>query len=226
MIAVSSLASPVRPVSAPGIMLPVDVGSWADWVNAVGTYLAVAGAAFAGAVALRSYRVQQASTIRQVAEYVKEEKRRLQTERQAQAATVAVWVFRGRSRWHVYRANGSDLPIFRVTVYFECATHAISTAVERGTQGPSNAQESTKLTNALYYILNRANSLDADPDEIRVEIAFTDAAGIRWCRRADGMLDEVPKDFDFEQASERLVDRLVPDGDERETGGGGSSPEH
>lgn len=192
----------------------MDSGSWADWVNAVGTYLAVAGAVFAGVVALRSYRGQQGATERQLALYAADERERTQRARQAQASKMAVWAFRGRYNWLVHGVNTSGLPVFRLTVLFSSENPPFSVAVERGTQGPAEQGKTRKMTNALKYLLAARNAQDMDPGELRTEIAFTDSSGVRWHRDHVGMLHEVDAQFDFADAEERLVDRNVPIQDE------------
>lgn len=192
----------------------MDSGSWADWVNVGGTYLAVAGAVFAGVVALRSYRAQQAATDRQLALYAADERERVQRARQDQASKMAVWAFRGRYNWLVHGVNNSGLPVFRLTVHFSSDNPPFSVAVERGTQGPAEQGKTRKLTNALKYLLATRNAQDMDPGELRTAIAFTDSSGVRWHRDESGVLHEVDAQFDFVDAEERLIDRDVPIQDE------------
>jgi hypothetical protein len=188
----------------------VELGSWADWVNAVGTYFAVGGAAFAGVVAHRSYKTQQEATKRQLAQYEKEEQKRLLTERQSQANMVAMWIFRGRYGWHVQGVNTSDLPIYGLVLHLYSENPLFSVAIERGTQGPSGPETSKKLTNAARHVLEKHDVLEMDPDDLRLAIAFTDMAGVRWHRDHRGFLHEVESSFDFHDAGERLIDREVP----------------
>jgi hypothetical protein len=188
----------------------MELGSWADWVNAVGTYLAVAGAVFAGVIALRSYRAQRAATNRQIAQYAEDESRRLERERRDQASKVAIWAFRGRYHWLVHGVNASGLPIFRLIVLIRGKNPAFSVAIERGTQGPGGPSKVRKLSNALEHVLTQRNALDTDMHDLQMEIAFTDTSGIRWHRDHTGLLREVPSNFDFAEAEERLIDRHVP----------------
>lgn len=189
---------------------PVDSGSWADWVNAVGTYLAVAGAAFAGVVALRSYRSQKAATDRQLEVYAGDEKRRIEHARQQQASKVAMWIFRGRFGWAVQWVNDGGLPIFRTIVHIQSKDPSFSVALERGTQGPQGPSTSKKMSNALCYILEQHRATDMNPADVTLAIAFTDMAGVRWPRDNDGSLREVDTTFDFGDVAERIVDRDVP----------------
>jgi hypothetical protein len=69
---------------------------------------------------------------------------------------------------------------------------------------------SRELSNALQDLLAKRNALEMDPNGLGVEIAFTDAGGVRWHRDSLGKLQEVPDSFDFDEADERLVGRLVP----------------
>jgi hypothetical protein len=188
----------------------VEIGSWADWVNTLGTYLAVAGAAFAGVVGLRSYRSQHAATERQLAGQAADERRRVERERQEQARKVAVWIYRGRFNWSVDSANTSGLPVFRLVLRVYCDDPAFSVAIERGTHGPQDGGRSTKLSNALETVLDERGALDANPALVHVDITFTDAAGTRWLRTEDGRLRVVEDAFEFPDVDQRLVDRLVP----------------
>lgn len=197
----------------------MDLGSVADWVNAAGTVLAFCAASFAGAVAVRSYRTQQQATDRQLAIHAADERRRELDERQWQAAKVAIWVYRGRRNWGVSVANNSGLPVYRLTVLLSSENPRFAVAVERGTQGPNRAATSDKLTNALRVILAQRNALGMDPNDLRVSIAFTDAAGVRWHRDPHGKLAEVSDSFDFDDVDERLIDRLVPEHDARDRRG-------
>jgi hypothetical protein len=192
----------------------MDSGSWADWVNAAGTYLAVASAVFAAVVALRSYRIQRAATDKQLAQYAEDERLRLDRERRDQASKVAIWAFLGRYHWLVHGVNASGLPTFRLTVLVGSDDPSFSVAIERGTQGPGGPDRVRKLGNALEYVLAEHSALDMDPDNLRLEITFTDTWGVRWHRDHVGLLHEVSNDFDFVDAPERLVDRDVPIRDE------------
>lgn len=188
----------------------VDLGSIADWVNAAGTLLAFGAASFAGIVAVRTYGFQQRATDRQLAIHAADEHRRERNERQWQASKVAFWVYRGRHSWFMSGANNSGLPVYRVTIHVFSDHPQFSVAIERGTQGPGPSDKSRKLTNALQVLLEQRNAIEMDPNELRLAIAFTDAAGIRWHRNELGRLEEVPESFNFSSVDERLVDRLVP----------------
>lgn len=188
----------------------VDSGSWADWVNAIGTYLAVAGAVFAGIVALRSYRNQQAATDRQLTQQSDDEQRRLEREHRELASKTAVWFFKGTYIWAVHIVNSSGLPVFNVTTLFTSTSPPFSVAVERGTQGPTEPIRSVTLTNALRYILEEHDGLNMDPANLKMEAVFTDAAGARWRRDPNGMLHEAPQRFDFASAESRLIERELP----------------
>ncbi len=188
----------------------MELGSWADWFNAVGTYLAVGGAVFAGIVGLRSYRSQHAAIESQLAIQAADEQRRLERERQEQASKVAMWIYRGRYHWYVNGANTSELPVFRLVLRVYCDNPEFAVAIERGTQGPDDGGRSTKLSNALETVLDERGALDANPALVHVDITFTDAAGTRWLRTEDGRLRVVEDSFEFPDVDQRLVDRLVP----------------
>jgi hypothetical protein len=188
----------------------VELGTWADWVNAIGTYLAVGGAVFAGIVGLRSYRAQQASTERQLAAYAEEQQRRQHSDRQAHASNVAMWIFRPRSGWQVQWVNASNLPIYRVVVHLWAVEPAFSIAIERGTQGPSVPYTSGKMSQALTFVLEQHNAIDVDPNALKLAVAFTDTAGVRWLRDETGLLYEVAATFEFGDAAERIIDRNIP----------------
>lgn len=189
---------------------PMESGSWADWVNVVGTYLAVAGAVFAGFTAWRGYKLQRDETRREIASLNEEKQRRHDEERSAQASKVAYWITRGHAEWHVSGANTSGLPIFNLVLRMYGDDPMFSVAVTRGTQGPDDVGRSRKLANVLEVILVARDALDVNPSKVHLDIVFTDAAGTRWLRTEDGKLHAVHDDFEFENVDERLVDRLVP----------------
>src|SRR4051794_29582904 len=110
----------------------------------------------------------------------------------------------------VQGVNASGLPIFRLTVLIRSNKPAFSVAIERGTQGPGGPDRVRKLSNAVEYVLAQRNALDMDPGDLFMEIAFTDTSGARWRRDHLGILHEVPSEFDFVDADERLVDREIP----------------
>ena len=188
----------------------MEPGAWADWVNAVGTFLTFGGAVFAGVVAFRSYRTQRAAMDRQLTRYAEEERRRHDEQRSNQASRVTFWIYRGRYRWYVNGANTSGLPVFRLVLRVYCDDPEFSVAVERGTQGPDDSGRSRKLSNALETVLAERGALDVDPAGVHIDIAFTDAAGVRSLRTEDGRLRIVDDSFVFPDVEERLVDRLVP----------------
>ena len=188
----------------------MELGTLADWLNALGTYLAFTGAAFAGVVAWKSYRTQQAATDRQLAHHADEETQRLQTERQTQARSVAMWIFRGRIGWRVQWVNASHLPIYRVVVHLHSENPRFSVAIERGTQGPSLPGTSRKMSSVVRHLLEQHDGLDMEPDDLKLAIAFTDTSGVRWVRDEQGALREAKPDFNFGDAERRILDRDVP----------------
>ena len=62
----------------------------------------------------------------------------------------------------------------------------------------------------MTHILRRRNVFDMYPDDLQVAFALTDRAGVRWLRNEIGVLSEVPGSFEFADAGERIVGRLVP----------------
>jgi hypothetical protein len=106
--------------------------------------------------------------------------------------------------------NASNLPVFRLVLRMYCDDPEFAVAVERGTQGAGEIGRSNKLTNALETILDARGALDVDPGSVHIDIAFTDASGIRWLRTEDGQLQIVDESFNFSDVEERLIDRLIP----------------
>ncbi len=72
--------------------LPVEPGSVADWVNAVGTLLAFVGAASAAIIAWNSYRTQLRQTALQISTLEQAERHRKVEQERMQASKVAFWV--------------------------------------------------------------------------------------------------------------------------------------
>lgn len=185
----------------------MEPGTVADWVNAAGTYLAFSGATFAGVVAYRAYKIQSRGTQAQLDAFATEERHRRDSNQRSQATKVAMWIYRGYAGWFVQWVNASELPIYGVVVRILGENPTVSVAIERGTQGPSAPGNSRKLTHALRQILDERGASEMNPVDLKLEIAFTDAAGIRWLRDGDGRLRQVESRFNFQDAAERFVDR-------------------
>jgi len=161
----------------------------ADWLNAVGTLLAFGAATVAAMAALRSYRAQLAALEADVTRLREENARREAQDRRAQAATVAVWAFQGQSGWCVDLVNDSGLPVHDLAVRFRFGS-AVHVA-QRGTQGPTPARRSDQLTDELRRFVAGLPAATVGAGGPALDVAFTDAAGLRWHRQPCGRLTEV-----------------------------------
>lgn len=184
----------------------MEVGSLAEWANAGGTILAFAGASFAALIAVKSYRVQRRLTNAQLELYAEQNRERELSQRRSQATKIAAWPLKGRHEWYAFVLNDSGLPVYRMAI--RVRSERFDFTICRGTQGPTPAYLSKKLTNALRVMLEKNDALNMNPETLHVEVCFTDAAGLRWHRAADGRLTEVENDFEFPVAG--IYDREIP----------------
>jgi hypothetical protein len=97
--------------------LPVESGSVADWVNAVGTLLAFLGAASAAIIAWNSYRTQLRQTALQISALEQSERHRQVEQERAQASKVAFWVGVTARGPGVAYVNLSGLPVYDISVH-------------------------------------------------------------------------------------------------------------
>jgi hypothetical protein len=94
----------------------MESGSVADWVNAIGTLLAFAGATAAVVIARRSYETQLRQTTVQIAALEQAEQQRRAEEERAQASRVAFWVGVVSQGPGVAYVNLSGLPVYDVVI--------------------------------------------------------------------------------------------------------------
>lgn len=180
-------------------MFPIDSGSIADWVGAIGGLLAVIASVLA-------WRSSDRINKRMLAleEKRAENKKRLQIRGQAEsifAAGVNLPERDGVGRWGIYLFNGSDQPIFDITVE---SNHLNS--------GKRNATCEIGLLPPGRYIMpadakyhwGALINLDRCKEEVDLlvkgkgkkmitEMRFSDYRRHKWCLK-DGMLQEIPEE--------------------------------
>jgi hypothetical protein len=182
----------------------MDLGSVADWVNALGTLLAFGGAAFASLVALRSYRLQLSGTESQVAALeAAEAARKVEAER-SQASQVAFWTgvnSEGPAVWYV---NRSGLPVYdlRIAVfvlenrldfnYLAIGPYDQESILRRVRVGLMEFGANTELDEWRTLLSSR---------RFFCATAFRDASNRWWLRNIDGELSSVA---DSDQANSML----------------------
>lgn len=193
---------------------PMNSGSVADWVNALGTLLAFGGAAFASAVALRSYRLQLQGTEAQVnALEAADVARRTEFER-SQAARVAFWTGVNPAGPAVWYVNQSGLPVYdmAITVF----TPGSSCRFNYLALGPS---EHEKVLPRVRTGLVATGALD-DFDEWRRLLStrqflcaavFRDASNRWWLRNIGGELSPVVGRDQVEDVIAAEADKLALD---------------
>ena len=180
-------------------MFPVDSGSIADWVGAIGGLLAVVASVLAWKSSDRINKRMLA-----LEEKRETDKRRLQIRGQAEsifAAGVKLPDRDGAGRWGIYLFNGSDQPIFDITVESNRLDSGMRNATcEIGLLPPGRY---IMPADAQYHWGALVN-LDRCEEEVDLlvkgkgkkmitEMRFSDYRRHNWCLK-DGMLQEIPEE--------------------------------
>lgn len=180
-------------------MFPVDSGSIADWVGAIGGLLAVVASVLAWKSSDRINKRMLA-----LEEKRETDKRRLQIRGQAEsifAAGVKLPDRDGAGRWGIYLFNGSDQPIFDITVESNRLDSGMRNATcEIGLLPPGRY---IMPADAQYHWGALVN-LDLCEEEVDLlvkgkgkkmitEMRFSDYRRHNWCLK-DGMLQEIPEE--------------------------------
>jgi len=178
----------------------MDPGSLAEWAAAGVNLLALIGVGIASYAAIKTNQTQRRQVVSQLARFELEDKSRDDRQRSYQARRVAVWVTRGASKWHLFFANSSALPVYDISI--RVVSPGTDAVLRRSTIGPCEPRRSISLTTQLRTILEGqppgpASAADegqgglAQVHDVQIEICFTDASGVRWKRTADGRLFQV-----------------------------------
>jgi hypothetical protein len=107
------------------------------------------------------------------------------TRTSGQASFVAAWL----SPASAVLMNASDLPVFGVVVWFVDPAAAIRVPVTLPMLGPGRRE----VELPAGFAERRGEARPHPADSVGVEIAFSDAAGRHWLRRADGGLESLPE---------------------------------
>jgi len=175
----------------------MEIGTVADWVSACSALLAVAVASAAWIVARRSYQVQLEDVRRRLQQQEAEVRQQKEQARREQGDKVAAWLIFDEPEWNVHYVNASKLPVYELSI--RVFSEDFDRVIHRGVEGPAGPRKSRRLTEALNKVLKQsgATATVARPDGLECELAFTDAAGVRWRRGPRGDLTEVARNFEL-----------------------------
>lgn len=173
-------------------------GDLPTWISAVASLGALVFAAIATVAAIRVYRIESARD-RVAAE---ETRRRDEEVRRSQAVLVSGWwggdPHSGKPRPGAFIRNASDAPVYHVAISVLDPVTPESGATLAVPVIPPTAEP------AFYPVAATPHAPKAADDEHRVELSFTDAAGLRWIRDQWGRLSEVKPELwmwaDFQRA--------------------------
>ncbi|BCB76969.1 hypothetical protein GCM10022251_44520 [Phytohabitans flavus] len=158
-------------------MLAADWGDVPTWLSSVGTVFALIFAALAALAAQRVYRIESER------DRVAADARREQVAfaRRTQAALVSAWWGRGADGWGAFVRNASETPVYQVGLtVLDIHDPNVGDRIDLPIVPPS-AQP-----------VFQPSGLTASPGgDYRVEVTFTDSAGVRWIRDQLGRLSEL-----------------------------------
>src|SRR5262245_16030821 len=160
----------------------MQLGDTAEWVSAVATVGALVFAAIAARAARAAYRIESERD-RVNAD---ERQRHEAFVRRGQAALVSAWWGSRSGTWGAFVRNASETPVYHVRVLVVSARDPdVHEAIDLIVLPPA--------AEPVFYptgIVEDSAEVPVDPDR-RVEVAFSDSAGIRWIRDQQGGLAEV-----------------------------------
>ena len=171
--------------------MQVDWGSVPDWLSGGGALLAVLFAGIAAKAAIRA-NIHQTRQIQQIEQ--QEQDRRAERTR-AQAALVAAWVVPDGSLLpRIFFRNGSQLPVYAVTV--ACHSPLGSADHRYPVRGPDAAPVVlSRLTGVLRGVGDAADFRSGedwaqvlDTGELAIALCFMDSNGRWWVRDRGGTL--------------------------------------
>jgi arabinogalactan oligomer / maltooligosaccharide transport system substrate-binding protein len=173
-------------------------GDLPTWVSAVASMCALIFAAIAAVAAIRVYKIESARD--KIA--AEETRRRDEQVRRGQAVLVSGWwgsdPHAGKPRPGAFIRNASDAPVYRVAIsVLDPVTPESSVTLAVPVVPPAAAP-------GFYPVARTPQAPTAAEEEHRVEVSFTDAAGLRWIRDQWGRLSEVEPELwmwaDFQRA--------------------------
>lgn len=163
----------------------VDIGSTADWVAAIGTWLAVGAAIYAGLYAKAAHDLERSR-----------EERSAASRRRNQASRIATWPsYRiADGTYGVMVANTSDSLVYELTVKAHSQAHG-DTAINLRFLPPGIYFAANPWGKDACFPDRIANEAEYRPvmstDKYQVSATFTDAKGERWNRPYREPLQEV-----------------------------------
>ncbi|GAA4444833.1 hypothetical protein GCM10023170_022770 [Phytohabitans houttuyneae] len=163
--------------------LAADWGDVPTWLSSIATILALLFAALAALGAQRVYRIE--SERDRVAADARRQQEAFQ--RRTQAALVSAWWGWDRDRWGAFVRNASETPVYQVSLtVLDVHDPNVGERVDLPIVPPSAdpAFHPSELGTGL--IADGARAVD-----YRVEVTFTDSAGVRWIRDQLGRLSEL-----------------------------------
>jgi arabinogalactan oligomer/maltooligosaccharide transport system substrate-binding protein len=168
--------------------LAVNWGDVPSWITTVGGLFALIFAATAALAARRIYLIESQRDTVNAAERMQEAEAR----RRTQAALVSAWcgsrpVDNKSLEWGIFIRNASETPVHqaRVSVVKE---HDPDTRSDFGIVVLPPTAEPAFYPNDIWSAILQ----DKFPaTNFRVEMSFTDSAGVRWLRDGEGRLNEV-----------------------------------
>lgn len=176
----------------------VQYGDLPTWISAVASLAALAFAAAATVAAIRVYRIESGRDRIAAAET----RQREEQARRSQAVLVSGWwggdPHGRRPRAGALIRNASDAPVYQVTI------SVLDPVVPDSSATLSVPVVPPSETPGFYPVPDAGPGSAAVQGEQRVELSFTDAAGLRWLRDQRGRLSEVRPELwmwaDFQRA--------------------------
>lgn len=180
-------------------LLIADRPNWGDvpgWVSAGVTLTALIFAVVAVIFARRTLRLELGR------DRVNSEARQRQDDfvRRSQAALVSAWwaeegghvVQKRGNRWGVYLRNASDTPVYKAALTVQgTGTHAKRKVLELRVVPPTTAPVFYPIIMHSGHGTSDLGSSSHDLPDYRINLRFTDSAGVRWARDQYGYLKEL-----------------------------------
>jgi hypothetical protein len=150
-------------------------GTYPDWISAVSTALALAGAAVA---VYYTYQVNKREEAR--------DDRYEQAQRRAQASKVAIWTA-GETSPAFYLRNASELPIYDVAIYRFVKNRQAHPRLDAGPDlwGSVGTLPADQEVRARMFDFTQGDNREGS---YAYGVGFTDSEGNGWYRDANGRL--------------------------------------
>lgn len=191
-----------------GLLLAGSTADWGDvptWLSSIATVLALLFAAIAAVAAHRAYKIESER------DRIAAEARRQQEafQRRTQAALVSAWWGwqpgeaggERAGRWGAFVRNASETPVYQASltmldIHDPDVSERLDLAIvppgaepvfyPSGLSGPPGGGDRAGQPPGGWLVQDGQHAVD-----YRVEIAFTDSAGVRWIRDQQGRLSEL-----------------------------------